>query len=250
MKLAPSGLGANPKQLLLLGGLIVVLGVVYWTQDRSDAPAVSASVTPPPAAIPPVKQLPQKDSDTPAAIAEQPSSNIQRRAPLGTDSGNDTFIPTMRPKEDMDVSKIDPRIRLDLLAKVRAVPLEGGSSSLFDFSKAPESQAPKVAPIVPAAVPVPLPVGKPPSAPPTKAGPPAPPPVPFKYYGYAGKAADGQLEGFFLEGDPATGNIYPKREGEVIKDRYKIIRIGLRSAVVEDTVTHDQQTLKLPEDQQ
>jgi hypothetical protein len=249
MKLAPSGLGADPKKLILLGGLIVVLGVVYWTQDRSDAPAVSANVTPPPAAIPAVKQLPPRESDPPAAIAEQPGPNIQRRAPLGTDSGNDTFIPTMKPKEDMDVSKIDPRIRLDLLAKVRAVPLEGGSSSLFDFSKAPESEAPKVAAINPSPVPVPPPAVKTPTPPPKQTGPPSPPPVPFKYYGYA-KLADGQLEGDFLEGDPATGNIYLKREGDLIKDHYKIIRIGIRSATVEDTVSHDQQTLKLPEDQQ
>ncbi len=255
MKLAPSGLGADPKKLMLLGGLVVLLGVVYWTQDRSDssAQAVSANVTPPPAAAPPIKQLPEKEADSPAAEQPSPnvpSSNIQRKAPSGIDSGNDTFIPSMKPKEDMDVSKIDPRIRLDLLAKVRAVPLEGGSSSLFDFSKPPEPPTPKVAAINPLPVPVPLPAPKPAAATPKPAGPPPPPPIPFKYYGYDGKAADGQLEGAFIEGDPTTGSIYLKREGDMIKDRYKVIRIGLRSAVVEDTVSHNQETLKLPEDQQ
>jgi hypothetical protein len=266
MKLAPSGLGAEPKKLMLLGGLVVVLGVVYWTQDRSDSPgqAVSANVgsnvasnLSQPATIPPVKQLPErqapdkepdKESASPANEAVEPS--IQRRAPLGVDSGNDTFVPSMKPKEDLDVSKIDPRIRLDLLARVRAVPMEGGSSSLFDFSRAPEVAVPKPEAIKPGPVTVPPPAVKAPTTPPPPPGPPAPPPIPFKYYGYAGKAADGQLAGDFIEGDPVTGNIYVKREGDMIKDRYKVVRIGIRSADVEDTVSHTQQTLKLPEDQQ
>ena len=59
-----------------------------------------------------------------------------------------------------------------------------------------------------------------------------------------------QIEGLFLEGDPNTGNIYAKREGDVIKDRYKLVHIGLRSVTVEDTVTHNQQTLKILDEQQ
>ena len=43
MKLAPSGVGAQPKQLMILAGLMVLLGVVYWTQDRSSSPAQAVS---------------------------------------------------------------------------------------------------------------------------------------------------------------------------------------------------------------
>ncbi len=156
----------------------------------------------------------------------------------------------MKVKDDLDVSKIDPRIRLDLLAKVRAVPMEGGSSSLFEFSKAPEPPTPQVDPIKPAAVPVPPPAPAPPPGPKLPAAPPPPPPIPFKFYGYAGKAADGQLQGFFREGDAANEEISTAREGDMIKNRYKVVRIGIKSAVVEDTTNHNEQTLRLPEEAQ
>jgi hypothetical protein len=80
--------------------------------------------------------------------------------------------------------------------------------------------------------------------------PPPPPPIPFKYYGYAGKANEGQLEGFFREGDANTGDIFPAKEGDLIKNRYKVIRIGIKSAVVEDTANHNQQTMALLEETQ
>ena len=161
------------------------------------------------------------------------------------------FHPTLKVKDDLDISKIDPRIKQDLLAKVRAVPMEGGSRSLFEFSKPPEPPAPKVDPITPGPVPVPPPAAvtppKGPTGPPT---PPPPPPIPFKYYGYAGKATDGQLQGFFREGDTNTGDLFMGKENETIKNRYKIIRIGIKSAVVEDTTNHNQQTLGLLEESQ
>ena len=212
---------------------------------------MSANVTPQqPVAL---KPLPEKEP-VPTKSADPPIPGLQRRVPgAGGGSANSStedFRPTLKVKDDLDVSSIDPRIQLDLLAKLRAVPLEGGSSSLFEFGKPPEPPAPPVAAIVP----------KPPVTPPPAStatdlnkkppAPPPPPPIPFKFYGYAGKTADGQLEGLFREGEDATGEIYHKREGDTIKDRYKIIRIGLRSAVVEDTVSHNQQTLPLLEEQQ
>ncbi len=256
MKLAPSQVGAEPKKIALLGGLVVLLVVVLWMENRSDSPAVSANVAPPvtatnPAPITPVQPAPAPAASTPAPAAPEATGQpaMERHAPLGTNSGSDTFVPSLKKSDDVDLSKVDPRIHLELLAKVRAVPLEGGSSSLFDFSKPPEAALPKVDPIKPVAVPVPPPAPKPPTAPPKPTTPP-PPPIPFKYYGYSGKATDGQIEGLFLEGDPNTGNIYAKREGDVIKDRYKLVHIGLRSVTVEDTVTHNQQTLKILDEQQ
>ena len=247
MKLVPSGLGAEPKKLAILGAILVVGGAVYWFQNRSDSPTVSASVTP--QAVPAV-QTPVQTAIPTAPLPATPP--LQRRSPgIGTSSGMEEFHPTLKVKDDVNLSQVDPKIRLDLLAKLRSAPLQGGTSSLFEFSKPPEPPAPKVE-IRPAPVPVPPP---PPAAKeqakggPPKAAPPAP--IPFKYYGYAGKAPDGQLqEGLFLEGDPNTGELYFKREGDVIKDHYKIIRIGIRSAVVEDTTNHNQQTLQLLEDKQ
>jgi len=249
MKIAPTGVGAEPKKLALLAVLVVAGVGIYWSQNRSGGPerTVSASVTPP-QALPAIKPLPEKDSARTADPAPQ------RRSPgvVGDGrSGMEDFRPSMKVKDDLDVSKIDPRIRLDLLAKVRAAPMEGGSSSLFEFSKAPEPPTPKVDPIKPGpAVPVPPPAPPASQDPKPPPPPPPPPPIPFKYYGYAGKASDGQLQGFFREGDASTGDIFPAREGETLKNRYKIIRIGIKSATVEDTTNHNQQTLGLLEEAQ
>jgi hypothetical protein len=252
MKLAPTGVGAEPKKLAILGVLVVAGVGIYWSQNRSGGPerTVSASVTPP-QALPAIKPLPEKDS---ARTADPAIPAPQRRSQGvggGGRSGMEDFRPSMKVKDDLDVSKIDPRIRLDLLAKVRAAPMEGGSSSLFEFSKAPEPPAPKVEPIQPGPqinVPPPPPAESQDPKPPPP--PPPPTPIPFKYYGYAGKASDGQLQGFFREGDASTGDIFPAREGETIRNRYKVIRIGIKSAVVEDTTNHNQQTLGLLEETQ
>ena len=40
------------------------------------------------------------------------------------------------------------------------------------------------------------------------------------------------------------------QEDQTIKSHYKIIRIGIKSAVVEDTTSHNQQTLALLEEAQ
>lgn len=260
MKLSPSSLGAEPKKVALLAGLVVLLVAVLWVENRPDSPEVSANVTPPsvnapvapPASSAPAQPAPAPVTGTapaPNSAGASGESPLERRAPLGASSGSDTFVPSLKKSDDMDLSKVDPRIHLELLAKVRAVPLEGGSSSLFDFSKPPEAALPKVEPIKPVAVVVPPPAPKPPPPPPAKPAPPPPPPIPFKYYGYE-KNDDGQLRGLFLEGDPNTGNIYAKQEGDVIKDRYKIVHIGVRSVDVEDTVSHTQQTLKILAEQQ
>jgi hypothetical protein len=259
MKALPKSLGAEPKKLMLLGGILLVGVIVVWIEHRPD---VAASTTPS-QIVAPVRQAPEPAGS--ARTADPVIPVPQRRTSVGGGgssgagggfaSGNartmEDFHPSLKVKDDQDVSKIDPRIRQDLLAKVRAVPMEGGSRSLFEFSKAPEPPAPKVDPIKPGlAVPVPAPAAAAPQPPKPPPGPPPPPPIPFKYYGYAGKASDGQLQGFFREGDVSTGDIFPAREGETIQNRYKIVRIGIKSAVVEDTTNHNEQTLALLEEVQ
>ena len=247
MKALPKGLGAEPKKLALLGGILTVGVIVLWIENRSDNPTqtVVASTNPSQVLVAP-KQT--RIAPTPSVVPPP------RRSSVGSSSNSRTmedFRPSLKVKDDLDISKVDPRIQQDLLAKVRAVPLEGGSRSLFEFSKAPEPPAPKVDPIKPGPVAVPVP---PPAPTAPKAAketvPPPPPPIPFKYYGYAGKATDGQLQGFFREGDASTGDIFPAKEGDTIKNRYKIVRIGIKSAVVEDTTNHNQQTLALLEETQ
>ncbi len=242
----PAGLGASPKTLTILGVLAVALGFTAWTNLRSDEPMASAStstVTAPPR-VPALKKLPDPTviPDT-SGSGPMPAHRTQSR---DTGRNVEEFHPSLKPKEDMDVSKIDPTLRTELLDKVRQVGMDGASRSLFEFSKPPEPPAPlvKITPVT-----VPPPVVAPPPAP---TGPPPPPPIPLKYFGYVGGAnpsRDGKLRGLFLEGDPNTGEYYVAGDSELIKKRYKVIRLGVKSAELEDTTNHHQQTMPLVEEQ-
>jgi hypothetical protein len=75
---------------------------------------------------------------------------------------------------------------------------------------------------------------------------PKPPPIPLKFYGYIGPSNQPVRRAFFIEGE----DIHVVSEGEVVKRRYKIVRIGVNSVVVEDTENPgNQQTLPLEEQQ-
>ena len=155
------------------------------------------------------------------------------------------FRPTLKLKEGIDVSKIDPSLHLELLAKVKTVAMTGGSRSLFEFAPPPAPPPPDVPKIHPRVGPLTPP---PPSRvdaavvpPPT----PPPPPIPLKFYGYSGTArSSGPRSAFFLDGD----EIVIAKESDTVRNRYKIVRIGVNSAVVEDTANKNQQTLPLVEE--
>ncbi len=74
------------------------------------------------------------------------------------------------------------------------------------------------------------------------------PPIPLKYYGYVSDsrnvAPGAAKRAFFLDGE----DIMVAGENEVIHNRFKVIRIGVNSAVVEDTSNKNQQTLPLVEE--
>jgi hypothetical protein len=73
---------------------------------------------------------------------------------------------------------------------------------------------------------------------------PPPPPIPLKFYGYANTRKIGPKKAFFVEGE----EIHIAGEGEMIKNRYKVVRIGVNSADVEDTNNKNKQTLPLVEE--
>ena len=240
MKWLPSSVGAEPKKLIILGVLLGGAGVAYYinrTPDTPQAATAPAAAAPAPIPIPSIKR------DSGPALPMPP-----QRTSANRDTGTtiEDFRPSLKPKEGLDVSKIDPTIRLDLLAKLQQVEETGGSRSLFEFGQPPAPPPPKVAPIKPgptvadAAAAAAKPV-EPPKPPP----PPPPPPIPLKFYGYAGKTTDGVSRAFFLDGDATTGEIFVASENQVLKNRYKVVRIGIKSAVVEDTSNKNQQTLPL-----
>ena len=69
-----------------------------------------------------------------------------------------------------------------------------------------------------------------------------PPPIPLKFFGYSTRGS--VKHAFFLDGD----DIDVAGENDLIKNRYKIIHIGVNSVVVEDTQLKNQQTLPLIEE--
>jgi hypothetical protein len=81
-----------------------------------------------------------------------------------------------------------------------------------------------------------------PAPPPTD---PTAPPIALKYYGFATPRSSGNKRAFFLDND----DIIVAAEGELIKRRYKLVKIGVNSVTMEDTqFKSQQQTLPLAPD--
>jgi hypothetical protein len=247
MNLTPSQLGAEPKKLAILGGLAVVLIVVYLINRTPDVPQQAASVAPAAARNPvPLESLGARARSVQTAAALNPQATPETGAARRGQPAIQDFKPTLKLPDGVDVSRIDPALKLNLLAQLQNLPLEGGERSLFEFGAAPKPKTPTptvepVKPITPP--PTPETTGIP-------ATPPKPviPPIPLKFYGYVSDsrsiAPGAAKRAFFLDGE----DIVVAGENDMIHNRFKIIRIGVNSAVVEDTTNKNQQTLPLVEE--
>jgi len=228
MNLIPSKLGADPKKIAVLGALVLVAGYFYFSNSNSGGG---------PAAAPMVSRAPVAMPGTAPRVAARSSLRLPQQA----GGASREFKPSLKPK-NIDTASIDPTLRLDLLAKLKTVNVEGGTRSLFEIGAAPPAEAINVkepekiaiarkfvGPVMPkAAEPAPDPKA---------------PPIPLKFYGFVNKTKVGDKRAFFLDGE----DIVIAGEGDTIKKRYKIVRIGVNSAVVEDTEfkNNNQQTLPL-----
>jgi hypothetical protein len=246
MKLAPTGIGAEPKKLAILLALLVGAGGTYYWMSRPDPPAGTNTTAPPsgPAVSKTAAPAPAPSSKPVRTTTPSYGPRTATRGGRVSASGDD-FRPTLKLPEGMDVSGIDPTLRLDRLAKLRNVSVEGGSRSLFEFYTPPPPPPP------PPPKPPPIMPKPPPTAAELKAaelvkGPPPAPPIPLKFYGYSGAMRSNVRRAFFLDGE----DIIQAGENDTIRNRYKIIRIGVNSAIVEDTVAKNQQTLPLAEEAQ
>jgi hypothetical protein len=227
-------LGAEPKKIAALGGLVVVGGYIFYTNVLAGPETETKKTPAHPAAVvsaPPVAGAP----------------NIGRaKVPVrGVSQEFRPKIPKL-PGDRANPLTTDPTLKLDLLAKVQSVEVEGGARSLFQFAAAPVAatqSTTKVDPIKPVArfigpQPPPPPVVPPP--------PPPPPPITLKFYGYSTPRADGQKRAFFLDGD----DIFVAAEGELIKKRYRVVQIGVNSVIMEDMEhKNNRQTLVLQQEQ-
>ena len=231
-------LGKDRKKLYVLGALVLVGGYLFYSNVLSGPSAA------PPSRPSPAAARTARDSRGPV-LGDGPSyPETPRRAAAPSRSGEE-FRPSLKPKrpEDrVDPMTIDPELRLDLLAKVQAVNIEGGRRNLFAVGAPPLPPEPNV------------PVKKdtqvaqmgpqPPPAPPQPPPAPQAPPITLKYYGYSSARGDNRKHAFFLDGD----DILVAAEGETVKKRYRVVRIGVNSVVMEDTQFKHEQTLPLQEE--
>jgi hypothetical protein len=242
----------NKKSVWALAALGVVAAYFFYTNVLSDSS--SSAVPPKSATLTERERAAAEIAGAPAPVAaplpaSQPPTS-PRQSGAASRSRGDEFHPSLRSKrkeDQIDPLTVDPTLRLDLLAKVQNVKLDGGQRNLFQFGN-PEPVArlsgdePKIVPKVKEKMGPPL--APPPPPPPGSMPLPPPPPITMKYYGLATKRIDGKKTAFFLDGE----EILLATEGMTVKKRYRIVRINADSVVIEDTEVKREQTLRISED--
>jgi hypothetical protein len=237
-------LGAEPKKVIFLGALLALAGYLIFTnlfseperpegsQAKQGTPAAGKSV---------LSRQAQQAQD--ALIAAGPKVPQTKR----TAAGRSEFKPTLKPREAPDPMTIDPSLRVDLLDKLARATVSGSQRSLFEFGAMPRPEdaikkqpEPKI--VVKRRMIGPEPPPPPPPPPPPVVKPP-PPPITLKFYGSMMPRRAGVKRVFCMDGD----EIHVPAEGDVIRKRYRIVRINASTVVVEDIDHKNQQTLKIEE---
>jgi hypothetical protein len=236
MNLSLSGVGADKKKIGILCGLLAVAAYFYFS---NGTPSDSSSSQKPSGALGP--------ATSPRVPTRQISRTRLGQARSLRNSGE--FKPSLKmSKDEMENrNSIDPTLHMDLLAKLKDVKVEGGGRSIFAFGVEPAPAAAQLGVKEPGKIQVQAKfIGpKQPPPPPPPPPPPTAPPIPLKFYGFVNQTKAGVKRAFFLDGE----DIIMAAEGQMVKNRYKIVRIGVNSAVVEDTqFENHQQTLPLVEE--
>ena len=233
-------LGAEPKKIAVLAGILGVgAAVMFLGGDSPAGPKTPAATVRPAAQSPAARPAPARKGTAEAAAAATTTRPALRAAVQ-------EFKPVLksaRAEDRIDPATIDPMLRLELIRRLSGVQIEGGNRTIFDFGAAPPPKQPdppkifpKPAAAVAAAAP-PAPVSVTPAAPVKRAA----PPIRLKFYGFVGGARAKAKRAFFLDGE----DIFVAGEGDVIQKRYRVVRIGLNSVVVEDQEFQSEQTLSL-----
>jgi hypothetical protein len=230
--------GAEPKKVAILGGLLLAAGYFLYSN------LFSGGGTAPPAA----PQSQARSRPEPVAVAELGRPVPKPEPPRTNRRSLQDFRPSLRPRrapaERPDLNSIDPTLRVDLITRLQKVELSDGSRSLFEFSAAPLPKTPEPK-IIPKRVVGPAPPPADPSKPGSEvAAKPPTTPIPLRFFGYTVQARLGNKRAIFLDGD----EIHVASEGDVVKKRYKVVRIGVNSVVVEDIEQKNEQTLRLEEE--
>lgn len=225
-------LGADPKKIAVLVFFLAVAGFLWWrnSQDSDRPPASPAPFSPAPAASAQSglarQALPIAEPGASPRPSRRGERNVERNAL------------EMR-QIDATQGNIDPTLRLELLERLAGVKLGGAGRSLFEAGMAPVVSQGKDRIIIPKGGPSVPPPTPPPAV--TQISPPVQP-IPLKFYGFIRPAAPGEAKrGFFLDGDI----IVVASEGDIVKSRYRVLKLQDHSAVMEDTSNKNQQTLVL-----
>ena len=191
--------------------------------------------------------VPSAAPRTPAAAAD-PSPTITPTAaprPQAQRAESKDFHPKIHsknPEERIDPMTVDPTLHLELLKKLEEAATDTGGRNLFQFGQ-PPPPPPTPEQIARLNHPEPVVTPQPPQpvtpAPPPP--PPGPPPISIKYYAFVTQHANGKKVAFFMDGE----TILMAGEGEMLQKRYRVVRIGVSSVVLEDTQLKREQSIPL-----
>jgi hypothetical protein len=234
----------NKKELAALVALVLIAGYFLYTNVLAPTGAAPAAGS---AAVSTAAQGRAASPSPAAALSPRAGARPLRRE---QHNRNEEFHPVLHsknPEDQIDPNPVDPRIRLDLLAKLQNVPPAGGGRNLFQTGPPPpKPSGPE--PNIPVPKPLPGPRDVFPHDDEAK-GPPPPPPLPpitFKYYGLTTVRRNGKRTAFFMNGE----EILIRGVGDMVAGSYRLVSIGLTSATVEDTQSKRQQTVPLAEETQ
>ena len=232
-------LGAERKKVVFLACLGVIAAYLFYSNFLSSPEGEHPPSRPSKPVVAPAP------AGAPSSLTGTRGRTSVARRSIGVPRIQE-FRPSLLPGKDEqpDLNSIDPTLRIDLLKRVQAVPFDGGGRNLFQFSAAPPSPAAGAAPRIFPKTPEQIASGQAQPGQPGVAGVPGrpgAPPISLKFYGYAKPSREGALRAFLQDGD----NIFVAGEGEVVNKRYRIVRIRTGSVEVEDTKSHNTQTLPL-----
>jgi len=224
-------LGAENKKATYALGVLLVLLAYFMYSNLLSGPSTPSAPAPAP-----VARFVAPPSISRADPPDAPSRPQSQR------SGGEEFHPVLRSKhaeERIDPMKVDPTLHLELLRKLQEAASDTNGRNLFQFGAPPP---PPPTPEQIARLNHPEPVVQPqvmaPVAPPP---PPGPPPLSIKYYGLSTQRANGKKVAFFMDGE----TIMMAGEGEMLQKRYRVVRIGVNSVVLEDTQLKREQSVPL-----
>ena len=161
----------------------------------------------------------------PRAAADNPGSS-PGGAPANVRPQDDPAVPPALGLERMEQPRATPEIRRDLFRMGAAIPDPADNQD-------PGGQTPQRTPGGRRGAVAPPPVDLPPVET-------APPPIPLSFVGLA-RRQDGVLVASLSDGQ----HVFTAREGDVVEGRWRVVKIGVESLVIERIDGTGRQTLRL-----